>query len=54
MRDDDWDPADDPIDPEDDIYADDAEIDCGVTDGGLCMYAGTEHCDFDCPFRDEI
>lgn len=21
--------------------------------GGGCQLAGTEHCDFDCPFRDE-
>jgi hypothetical protein len=22
---------------------------CGLTDDGLCMLAGTEHCDWDCP-----
>lgn len=27
------------------------EIDeCGMTQDGYCMLAGTEHCDFDCPF----
>ena len=25
---------------------------CGLTDEGYCTLAGTEHCDFDCPFRD--
>lgn len=23
---------------------------CGMTKDGWCMLAGTEHCDFDCPF----
>lgn len=41
---DDWD--DDA--PEDD----DLDFDCGVGDDGLCQYAGSEWCDFECPFRD--
>lgn len=47
-----------------DEYGDDYEPDewdewevalseCGMTPWGTCMLAGTEHCDFDCPFRDE-
>lgn len=31
----------------------DAMGECGLTDDGFCMLAGTEYCDFDCPFRDE-
>ena len=27
---------------------------CGHTREGFCMLAGTEHCDFTCPFRDEL
>ena len=26
---------------------------CGITQDGYCMLAGTEYCDFECPFRDE-
>lgn len=26
---------------------------CGQTREGGCSLAGTEYCDFDCPFRDE-
>jgi len=33
-------------DPEDDGFED-----CGMTDEGLCMYAGSEWCDFECPFN---
>lgn len=36
--------------PEDPIDA--AIDDCGIGPDGLCMLAGTEFCDFDCPFRD--
>lgn len=25
---------------------------CGQTGEGGCLMAGTEHCDFDCPYRD--
>ena len=25
---------------------------CGIGQDGICMLAGTEHCDFDCPYRD--
>lgn len=36
----------------DDLCEEDPALDCGLTDEGLCMLAGTEHCDFDCPYRD--
>lgn len=26
--------------------------DCGIGPDGLCLLAGTEFCDFECPFRD--
>ncbi len=36
---------------------DDADLNCGLTvmasGRELCMNAGTEWCDFDCPFHDE-
>ena len=28
--------------------------DCGRTDEGWCDLAGTEHCDFWCPFRHDL
>lgn len=27
---------------------------CGMITGGGCRLVGTEHCDWDCPFSDEI
>ena len=30
----------------------DALDECGMTAEGCCTLAGTEHCDFECPFRD--
>lgn len=30
---------------------DDAEMECGMTSSGLCTLAGTEHCDWDCPYN---
>ena len=40
----------------DDDYEEDpmetAEMDCGLHSDGQCGLAGTEHCDFICPFRD--
>ena len=43
-------------------YEDDHEIDpyeaaleeCGQVPDGTCMLTGTEHCDFECPFRDDL
>ena len=34
----------------DDESDDDAE--CGLSPDGQCGLAGSEHCDFDCPYRD--
>lgn len=39
-------------DEQDDFEA--ALMECGrISPGGPCMNAGTEYCDFECPFRDE-
>jgi hypothetical protein len=27
---------------------------CGQTNDGDCLQAGSEYCDFECPFRDEL
>jgi hypothetical protein len=45
---------DDEFDYEDDI--DNAAEDCGqsYSDDSSCALAGTEHCDFFCPFRDVV
>ena len=45
----DWHPRDD-FDDEDD--PDDWMDECGYISGeGVCTLAGTEHCDWDCPFN---
>jgi hypothetical protein len=31
---------------------DDFEDECGLGDDGQCALAGTEHCDFECIYRD--
>lgn len=28
------------------------ELECALGDDGQCGLAGTEHCDFECPYRD--
>lgn len=39
-----------------DLYDEDDEMDrehdCGLMDDGQCALAGTEWCDFECPYRD--
>jgi len=45
--DDDYDSDDFDRDEDDDLMDE-----CGLMDGGQCMMAGTEHCDFSCPMRD--
>lgn len=43
------------LDYQNDAYDDDDEFrehDCGLMDDGQCMLAGTEWCDFECPYRD--
>jgi hypothetical protein len=32
----------------------DAMDECGRTSDGTCMLAGSEQCDFECPFRDGL
>lgn len=32
----------------------DIEFDCGFQPGFGCLYAGSEDCDFDCPYRDSL
>jgi len=43
---------DDPCLEEDDDAEDEAN--CGQTPDGLCQLAGTEYCDWSCPFSDEL
>lgn len=40
---------------DDDSPDDQAELDfdCGMMDDGLCGYAGSEWCDFECPYRNK-
>lgn len=45
-----WD-ANDPYPGDDPDPMDEAELECGLGGDGQCMLAGTEHCDFECPFR---
>jgi hypothetical protein len=40
---DDWD---------EDFGPDDFYFDCGLAPDGICLLAGTEDCDWDCPHRD--
>ena len=52
-------PADDADwpEPDDEDEADpwdEAEMRCGEMAVGGCSLAGTEHCDFRCPFRDSM
>jgi hypothetical protein len=37
---------------DDEPYEDDPADECGLMHDGQCMLAGTEWCDFECPFRD--
>jgi len=40
-------------DGDDEGYDDDwLDEECGLMDDGQCRLAGTEHCDFTCPWRD--
>ena len=44
---------DDDFDGEEFDELDEAIEECGIIPGdGGCQLAGTEHCDFECPFRD--
>lgn len=37
---------------DDESEEDDSFDNCGQLDDGSCMLAGTEYCDFECPYRD--
>lgn len=39
-------------DEEPDLDEEEFEFDCGMGSDGLCGYAGSEQCDFECPYRD--
>lgn len=39
---------------DDDEYCDDLDFDCGMDRNGMCGKAGSEECDFECPYRDEL
>ena len=43
------DPYPDDGEPEDELAM--AELECGLHRDGQCSLAGSEHCDFICPFR---
>ena len=43
-----YDPADDEIDVDDEIA--EAEMNCGMNSDGQCSQAGSEWCDWNCPF----
>jgi hypothetical protein len=42
---------DDGMDEEEEFWAD-AEMNCHMHRDGQCGAAGSEYCDFECPFRD--
>ena len=42
---------DEPFDEEED-YWNEAEMNCHMRADGQCGAAGSEYCDFECPFRD--
>jgi hypothetical protein len=44
---------DDP-DDFDDEFADEPDFDCGFIPSDGCLLAGTEDCDFECPYRDAL
>jgi hypothetical protein len=39
---------------EEDEDLDEPDFDCGFVPGHGCQLAGTEDCDFDCPYRDSL
>lgn len=47
MSEPDWREDDDWHEPEGGLHDE-----CGRLTNGTCMFAGTEHCDFECPYRD--
>lgn len=47
-----WPDDDDFNDDDFDDEPEDWGEDCGLDDDGQCSLAGTEQCDFECPYRD--
>ncbi|KYC42102.1 hypothetical protein WA1_19065 [Scytonema hofmannii PCC 7110] len=47
-------PWDDDEDDEDEFLEDEEEFDCGFMPGEGCLLAGTEDCDFECPYSDRL
>jgi hypothetical protein len=43
--------GDDPLDEEEEFWAV-AELNCHMHSDGQCGAAGSEYCEFECPFRD--
>lgn len=43
-----------PDDVFDDEESDDSDINCGQYKDGLCALAGTEWCDWSCPYSDQL
>lgn len=41
-------------DERDEDDPDEPEFDCGFVPGHGCQLAGTEDCDFECPYRDRL
>lgn len=39
------------MDGDEDEYCDGLDFDCGMTPDGLCGKAGSEECDWECPFN---
>lgn len=53
-----WDDPDDFPDPlecnDASDYWEEKMQDCGQDNEGFCSLLGTEYCDFECPFRDDL
>ena len=41
-------------DMDDDDLEEEEEFDCGMMPDGTCQYAGTEMCDWECPYHNEL
>lgn len=48
---DDFDDFDEPGEFDEDDEFDEGDFDCGFIPGDGCLMAGTEDCDFECPYR---
>jgi len=45
---------DDPDEDFDDEFEDEDDFDCGFIPSDGCLLAGSEDCDFECPYRDAL